>query len=375
MKIGIITLYYNSKNYGGVLQAYALCKAIERQISEKDSVEQICYIAKKNSCFQHITKWIKSGIKFFFPNKRKQMLLLEKRDREFKNFTNKFIKHSKKVYTKNNIIESVEDYDIFIAGSDQVWNPIIYDEVYRLDFVPKNKIKISYAASVSQYSLNDSEKDIFTNTLSGYKGISVREDQAITILQPLTNNKVNLVLDPTLLLSVEEWDSLATKRFVKEKYIFVYFLDVKFNKIDIIKDIAINKGWKIVNIAHINFNSELYNISDICLPKVSPQQFISLIKYAECVFTDSFHATVFSNIYKKNFYVFRREEYSEMAVRIESLLKIFENENRFLDSEEKLTKDYLKSIEDMCYQRNKETFNDLKETSLNFLFENLGIER
>ena len=64
-----------------------------------------------------------------------------------------------------------------------------------------------------------------------------------------------------------------------------------------------------------------------------------------------------------------------MAVRIESLLKIFENENRFLDSEEKLTKDYLKSIEDMCYQRNKETFNDLKETSLNFLFENLGIER
>lgn len=346
-KIGIITHYYRSQNYGGLLQAYALCKKINDMSCY---AEQIQYIHEENSQKSELNNWnskrIINGIKYRLDklyNKKfwDNMRLRKKALTDFA----KTIPHSTEVYCKNNIKQCNDIYDTFITGSDQVWNLEWYDDAYFLKFV-EGKPKYSYAASLGTNILDDCSKGIFKENLKGYSAISVRENDSVDLIQPLTQIKVQYTLDPTLLLSIEEWDSICTKRLIKGEYLFCYFLGDEIIPRNLAKQFAYEHGLTVVTLPYLNGQKRNCdnNFGDICLYDISPADFISLIKYATCVFTDSFHACVFSNMYVKEFFVFNRDNSFKMSNRIVALGKLYGNEERFCNMPEKQCIEYLNSL-------------------------------
>ena len=201
--IGITTRFYNNENYGGVLQAYALTKVLSKM---KFNVEQILIKQefKKGSIQDKpsITKKILNVCKNpkIISNKIFQFVLenkLTQRSIAFERFID-CVPHSEKVYTSSNIKENLNKYDIFITGSDQVWTMQWYNSSYFLDFVPRDKIKISYAASMPDVNISNKEKEIVKNHLESFDAISVREINTSTFLEKLTEKKVECVLAMSL---------------------------------------------------------------------------------------------------------------------------------------------------------------------------------
>ena len=347
-KVGIITHYYGSQNYGGLLQAYALCKKLN---ALGYNAEQIQYIHKdvgepNNAVRKWSTNRIANALKIrisrvkekdFFSNMKKRSKAIE----EFR----KNIPHSFEIYSKDTISQSNDLYDAFITGSDQVWNMDWYDEAYFLKFV-ENKPKYSYAASVGTNELTTERKKLFKENLMDYTKISVREKDSVELLQPLTKVEVQYVLDPTLLLAKNEWDEICLGKRIQEKYLFCYFLGEGIVERQLAREYADAHELKIVTLPFLNGQKRKCDekFGDVKLYDVSPGEFVSLIKYSDCVFTDSFHACVFSNIYEKNFFVFPRSGADKMSNRITSLISLFHNQERFCDSSEKQSMEYINSI-------------------------------
>lgn len=386
-KIGIITHYYQSTNYGGNLQAYALCEVL---IKNKYQVEQICYPFyplpfEKN----RIKNLFANGVIGFFKKlwnytKRVFILPLEKieirkldfyncRRKAFLEFNKNIIPHSEIVYTRDTIKDSVLTYDVFITGSDQVWNLAWYDSAYFLDFVPSKKLKMSYAASIAKDSLTAEQKEMFRESLKDYKAVSVREESAVNLLKDISPVETQLVLDPTLLLTKEDWDKVCAERVIEEEYVFCYFLGENRKERKIAEKCAEKQGLTLVAIPH-TAGIKLIDrkFGDKRLYDVSPQQFVSLIKHAKYIFTDSFHAVVFSNIYQKNYFVFNRNKKGEMNSRIINITKLFHQEERFCNGKERECLEYVESLPDIDYTQENKEFEALKEKSLAFLKENLG---
>ena len=390
-KNGIITHYYKSTNYGGNLQAYALQRCICEKL--KLPIEQMCYDLwnhennKKRTIKNYFNKKRLNGILkkvfIYVKSKIKTIILIifgkNKKDKlrvqAFEEFNSVLIKNNGIRLIDSNIVECNKDYDVFITGSDQVWNLRWYRKPFFLDFVQEGKKKISYAASISMDYLTDEQKELFKNHLKDFKAISVREKQAISLLEGLTPVEPQLVVDPTLLLSREDWDNICSERIVKEKYIFCYALGDNKIMRKLLKKYAKKHKCKIVFIPFVSGNQSLYNISfgDIRLSYVTPQDFISLIKHAEYVFTDSFHGTVFSYIYQKQFFVFNRTKNGDMNSRIFNIVELFNCEERFIYKKEELNLEYLESLKPIEYSYN-EKLEKLIESSKEFLRVNLEVE-
>lgn len=364
-KIGIITHYYNSINYGGVLQAYALTKVLQEL---GYNAEQICYDAsyRDNSYKRKIT--IKSIVKktIYKCVDRK----LKKRYLKFSQFRNEEIKHSNAIYNSNNIEESNCNYEIFVTGSDQVWNLKWLHSAYFLDFV-KNKKKVSYAASLGKKDFSDDELDYYKKKLKGFAAISLREKEGLDYIQKIVKVPVVQTLDPTLLLPVNEWKRLARQADREnnfEKYLFCYFIgdDVKVRKLA--TKYAKSRNLKIVNLPHaagFNFSDVFFGNKKVYT--AGPCEFIDLIKNAEVIMTDSFHCCVFANIFKKDFWVFDRVGKRDMNTRIYSLLDLFGNTNRFCDSADKRTIKYMSTESVDCCENEQKNFLQMKDVSMEFI--------
>lgn len=350
-KIGIITQYYNSHNYGGLLQAYALVEAI------KDlgyDVEQISYDSSKDD-FSNVflsSSKSKTSYRRFYLSKIKNIIKsflnllisrnIKKRYIKMDNFSRK-ISHSSVVYDKNTVNKISNLYRQFVVGSDQVWNPQFYSPVYFCEFLNQDEKKcISYAASVSQNHLTEKQKKLYKEHLRKFTAISLRENNT-DIIQELTNNKVEWVLDPTLLLKKKQWDNVASPQLINEPYIFCYFLGDDSTERKLAEKFAKIKNLKLVTIPYLagDFNFKDFNFSGKKIKSAGPEDFVSLIKYADYIFTDSFHACVFSCIYEKHFFAFQRAGMKGMSTRIETLLSLFGNSNRFCDRSERQTIEYL----------------------------------
>lgn len=378
--IGVISLFYNSTNYGGVLQSYALVDVLN--LLEVDA-RQICYqkvsIASTRSFLKifnpvKLCRFVKGKIHNIKNRRNLEIVnnVAAKRVKPFSLFVNANIPKTKKAYNQNTIKETLNDTDIFITGSDQVWNVNYYDEIYRLDFVPQTKYKFSYAAGVSSGELTKNQKNIFQKSLNTYDSISVREREAVNVLQPLTDKKIEWVLDPTLLLSREKWDNVCANRKIDEAHIFCYFLGSLSIDNGKIIEFAHKRGLKVVMMPYLTGTScDDSDFGDYKIYDAAPQDFISLIKYAEYVFTDSFHATVFSHIYKKNFFVFNRAGLKSMNDRIYSLTSLFDTQDRFCDTKERESLEYIDSLPPIDYSRPFPKFEAMKEKSIDFLKENL----
>ena len=388
MRIGILTEYFCSRNYGGILQSYALTYYIEKYISE--TVEQICFNRDDMGAIHDNTSHIcpsfaekmKKAINPIklckYLKKKYQDALYDARcKRNVHNFairTAAFsafeteIPHSKNVYTIDNIASCASDYDLLITGSDQVWNYTWFREPYFLTFSKARKI--SYAASIGHGELPEPWKDKYKELLKDFSAISVREEEAVELVAPISPVPVEWVLDPTLLLSTAEWDEICAPRMIKDKYMFCYFLGGSKRDRELAKQVARRKKLKIVTLPHLlgEYRKEDAVFGNIRLWDVSPKQFISLIKYADFVLTDSFHGSVFSNIYRKPFAVFNRSgaNFEGMGGRIKSLCSLTSEEDRYLNSEEKLTADYICSLP-AALPEETEQMKQMREKSKEFL--------
>jgi len=376
MRIGIITHYYGNTNYGGILQSYALCRYINQYTDF--TAEQISYSPKHTaldkrynllSFLASVLNGVRSRIiKTLFQRKSNEIQM--KLKTAFSDFSAS-IPHNEVVYTSETVSDCNDRYDAFITGSDQVWNPEWYNPAYFLDFAGSEKPKFSYAASVGKTMLTDKQKKVFYRHLSGYIGVSVREEDAVALLKDIC--RAEWVLDPVLLLNREEWDDICADRLISEKYVFCFFLENGGKMRRTASRFAKQRNLKVATLPYLLGKYRICDarFGDIKMQGVTPEQFISLIKYAEFIFTDSYHACVFSSIYKKEYFAFTRNGKKEMGSRIYSLVKIFENEDHFCDSAKKMTVKYINSLEKTDYNKKLSSLEEMREKSISYLERNL----
>lgn len=317
MRIGIITMV--SDNYGNRLQNYAL----QNILSELgNSVETL-----NNPWFPNYNvylEWLKFNIKkfLFFITKRPERF---QRRINFDQFNHDNISFSRYWLNKNNDrIAANKYFDMFICGSDQVWNSEAaeIDGKYFADFADHDK-RASYAASFGIEKIVDDRREEFTRYLLGMRHISVREHSGKQIVEELINRRVSCHIDPTLLLSGGQWDKIANQyRVANNKYIFCYFLGKPTETIlDKLREYKKKNNIDVLSI---------WNGNDASHNNVGPGEFLALIKGAEFVLTDSFHGTAFSVIYHKSFYTFSRNGVREsMDTRVVSLLELLGLADRF----------------------------------------------
>lgn len=394
MKIGIFTHFYQSLNYGGMLQSYALTEFLNR--NGLDS-EQICYIMSTDPFLpaQQTPPFDVRPEKVFFPLKfikkvyqslnyrligkkcekyyweyKKSKII--KRAEKFVEFQERVL-HSDKIYDGSSIPEAMDIYDCFITGSDQVWNFTWFNPAFYLDFSGNSK-KIAYAASAGKSRFCMEEEIYLKRTLSEFDAISVREEDLVPTLNALLEkDSVIQTVDPTLLLTVEDWDEIVSPRLIKNKYIFCYFLHNDKKLRQLAERFARKHKMVIVTIPFpdIEYNKQDVTFGEYRIDDVGPAEFISLVKHADYVLTDSFHATVFSLIYHKQFVAFPRGNAKGMESRLLSLTRIFECEERFCNVDEKERYKYISSLPTYKYKDCYSKFEKLKLESETFLLKNL----
>lgn len=372
MRIGIITHYHNSTNYGGNLQAYALCKVLNDRGHE---AEQIDYDKKGDVLFAK-RKGLSGAVRSVagrlgrLLTRRSSTVAqgLAVRTQAVLKFNRERIPHSSVCYRKDTVAQTNEKYDVFVTGSDQVWHPTAVCSAYLLDFVRADKTKLSYAASVAMNRMPPQVLQRYGQSLVDFSAISVREQDALELIAPISPVPVEWVLDPTLLLNRQDWDALCSERIISQPYLFCYFLGDDPNQRELARRYAREKGLRLVTMPHL-CGREMAgdrNFGEVDLYEVDPGGFVSLIRDAECVFTDSFHATAFSLIYEKQFFVFRRSGHAAMSGRIHSLLELVNAKHRFCDTPQRAIWDYIQTAPPACYT-DKDALESMRARSLAFL--------
>lgn len=326
-KIGIIT-FHNAHNYGAMLQAYALQEVLSkyniRIINFKNPGIEKAYKPFRVNTKNPITM-IKSIIASTLYYKRNKS-----RYKKFNNFMNEQLKLSEEYKTEQNLKENAPDYDVYITGSDQVWNYEIAHgniDAYTLNFGLESIKRISYAASIGTNELNSKHKDEYIKNINKIDCISVREESANLYLTKILNRKIETTLDPTLLLKKEKWEALCKGvEQEKEKYILAYVLTDDPEYYKIVNYLSQKTGLKVIHFKrwNVGINNILRNANTD-----GPIEFVNLIKNAEYVIATSFHATVFSIIFNKKFWIIPPKK---IGSRITNLLKMLNVEERAVSS-------------------------------------------
>ncbi len=325
-KVGIIT-FHRVYNYGAVIQAYALQKILEAYDYDAEVIDfskdkQLDYtniISRKNG----LKRFLKTLL--LFPVISKRMV----RKKRFDSFLNQKVIMSKERYAHETELNKIDcKYDVFICGSDQVWNPLKESDfsiAYMLDFT--SKMKIAYAPSIGTATAADLKK--YTPYLKKFSALSCREKGGASIIHEVTGGEVRVVLDPTLLIDKKE-----LLKLVEEKedvpYILYYSLDGYENKernMDILK--TLSKKFDL-NIKFITPEWPFHRNIGMDVIDAGPIEFLSLIQNAAMVCTNSFHGTALSIKLEKPFYVL--EDFQIKDERKRSVLKQLDLQDRVLSN-------------------------------------------
>jgi len=340
-KVGIITPCSNN-NIGNKLQNYALLSIIQSLNFECNTIWIVNPF--KNTPTKQFLKMIKKNCIDFF----------HKRNRKFKNFTKKYLNiYSRKIIYNEDIYKIEKNFDFLIVGSDQVWNYkfVGNENIFLLKNINSEK-KISYAASFGVDELEEGIKEIYRQCLKDFSCISVREKRGKELVEELIGKKkIEVVIDPTMLLTTDDWDKLLKKTTfsLPKKYILNYFLG----------SLSDEKRKEIENFAKLH-NCEIINLLDKNDPfyECDPTEFLRLEKNAFLVCTDSFHASVFSILYSRPFVVFKREQKNlkNMSSRIDTLIETFHLKNIIYQgdlSKVDLSPDYTEAYKILKTEREK----------------------
>ena len=323
MKIGIIT-FHRAINYGALLQTYALNKVlndmgVDAEVIDyrAEYIENIYYKGKNGGSLLKKIDFLRVRIKTL------------KKYIKFYKFSKENIQASKPV-NKETIAENEGKYDMYISGSDQVWNPDCteFDKTYFLDFTTKGK-KASYAASIGTKTMNERYEAEALKLISDFSHISIREKQGMEYLKE-KGISAQIVLDPTLLLNKAKWLEASKKsKYEKDKYVLLYMLVYSESLVSFAKKLATEKGCKVIKVGRGKDKGIIY------APNLGPDEFLSLFNNAEYVVTNSFHGTAFSINFNKKFYVEYQNVKNSRNSRMEDILNNFGLKNRIINESDK----------------------------------------
>ncbi len=297
MKIGILT-FHRAQNYGAVLQCYALQEVLKNMGHTVSVIDyRQPYIESEYKLFHpeylfriNLFKSINYLRKFIFSFPSRY-----KKHKGFKRFRDHFLNITSPIGGKN----IPNDYNLYIIGSDQLWNPGItngLDDIYWGYFNAGNGHIAGYAISTNQRTLEQIDKKTIQKALTNFSQISFREQFISEAIRQITGNDYPTTLDPTLLTEESTWSPLINQKWADKKYIVLY--EVRFPSQ---KDTLLEKTRQKAK----EMNCNLIVLSGM---KYSPDEFVTIIRYAELVITSSFHATLFSIIFKRNFCSYSLED-------------------------------------------------------------------
>lgn len=360
MKVCIIT-FQSAYNYGAILQNYALQKFIE------DNFGNVAVLNYHNKNIDNSYKIQKINLLFRNPkayiSKLSKVIAFKRKNKKIDAFRKKYINLTK-YYDSSNIAEANKEGDIFITGSDQVWNHLItgLDSTYYLSFV-ENKPTCSYAASFGVSEIQKEYISFYKENLTKINYISVREDSSIKLINKIIDRDAKLVTDPTLLINQKAWAKLATKPKIRKKYILVYKITKADKLISFAKLLSKKTGYQIIYIPNDLKNGIIgHTIFD-----AGPEEWLGYIKNAEYVVTNSFHGTVFSIIFEKEFFVECSTKLNKTTSRIEGLLSILRLKDRIIDSTDNIKIDC-----EIDYRPVKDKIEIIKNDSYEFLNKVIG---
>lgn len=304
MKIGIMT-FPNSVSFGATLQMYALYRAVERLGVQPEIINyQNTYMKAEN----HINAIRNTGSASKKLRYTVRRLLHFRQFRGFREFEKQMRLYPDTSVENPEMLPLIaQRYDGVICGSDQVWNPYITggDVAYFLDFCGPETKRISYAPSFGVSELAEDFQTIIKPELNQFSTISVREAEGAMILRQLLGHEVSLVLDPTFLLEMGEWEKLERKHPAAEgEYILYFTVFSSESLMAFCKELADKTNKKIVVVGG-NVLRQLRNRDKqvVYAWDLTPGQWLHLIHHASCVVTNSFHGTAFAIHYQKDFYV------------------------------------------------------------------------
>ena len=363
-KVGILT-FHAAHNYGSNLQSYALQKTVSDLGVDCEIIN--FRTERQKDQYSPLTK--RKGIKYLLKNG--YFLLNYKKRKEkydkFESFICNYLVKSEKEYSSLGMLETTRlEYDYYISGSDQIWNtvPRDADNAYFLPFVKTGK-KIAYAPSFGQFSNIKLTKDI-QQYIKDYDYISVREKYGQTLVGSITGEEPPVMPDPTLLLSVDEWDTLAEKPILNEDYLFFYTLFASPQVIKVVKEISKRLNLKVV-ISNVSNQYEIFS-GFKKITTAGPREFLSLIKHAKFICVTSFHGAVFSILFNKPFFAINGMKDNRVA----TLLQLTDLTDRAItidEIEEKVKKAYHTTF-DVAH----ENIQKMKKEAITYLKTSLDLE-
>lgn len=348
-RIGILT-YHFSYNIGAMLQSYALRKAIQQQVSSEDSVEIINY----------------RPASFHNPGEGKKDKKSMERTRKREKF---LIDQCGIVENCVTDVKAIKEYDYYVAGSDQVWNPNlpVLEETseYFLDFVRDDKVRISYAASIGEEIDDNFNERLFALNIPKFDYLSVREQSYTSFIEKFTDKKCYAVLDPTFLIDKKYYEDMMPERKKDKKFALCVTYNMKSKRriYDLTNRYCILKKYKIMHLDP-EVTQCLFLNEEETLAYSGIEEVLWAIKNAELVITDSFHFMVFSIIFHRPFYVMAAGKNS----RIRDLIEYLKLEDRILREDMKLAD----LNEEIDYKMVDVRLEEKKQISLSFLKEALG---
>lgn len=354
MKIAIITIHY-ANSYGGMLQAYASQKVLS-SFGEVSFINRITPHLADNMRVLPLPSSPRGLLRFgknifrFFPRSR----LISR----FKDFQQTYFRHTPLIDNDEQLHALEDEFDIFICGSDQIWNPQVledFDAAYFLSFV-KDKKKIAFASSAGSYKYTEQEEEKVAEYLSDFHAIGVREvDMQQYLTKLLGREDITTLLDPTLLLSKDEWHSdFPPDAGDRPPYLLVYALKLGKEGLDIISKVASQLGLKVITIDQDPFLR--YN-ADEHKNDIGPKEYLELLAGASFVVTDSFHGTAFSVNFNVPFITILPKSGGN---RIKTLLSAVGLEERLVEGGEL-------PAPEMCFTQANEKLEALRGASLKFL--------
>ncbi|MEY8359755.1 polysaccharide pyruvyl transferase family protein [Anaerotruncus colihominis] len=319
-KVATMT-FHTHHNYGALLQCYALQQVLTELGAEAEVIDYKCIYDRKPYRLQALRK--KGFIKYLFgilgpitriPRYQKCKLFRER------------FRLSQPV-NKDNIHLLADSYDLYLAGSDNIWNNEItdLDQNYFLSFVEKSDKKGSYAASFGFGEIPAFLYAKYKKLLSGFRYYCMREQRGVDIIEELLEKTATEVLDPTMLLDISKWTEIITPVKKNDPYIFAYQMAPSKKFVKFVKDLSKQTGFKVIytQFPMGGFLSCKLSLTD------GPCEWLGLIKQASYIVTDSFHGTVFSILFHKPFF----SVVTQLGTRIENLLVNFGLKDRIFRNE------------------------------------------
>lgn len=316
-RIGIIT-FHRAINYGALLQAYALQKVLKNKGFRCDIIDYRNYIIEnqyKEKTFADCHS-LKDIGKFILNSKFDSNSI-----RKFRQFLSTHVSLSDPYYSIGELQKIASGYDKLICGSDQVWNYTLtnFDKAYFLDFADNKLQKYSYAASFGFNNIPADYLEEYRTLLLKFNNISIRERRGAEILKTQIGINAEVVLDPTMLLSKQDWENITEDYKNKKEYILLYVFWITPIIKNFVKKLANLTGCSIVFIS----NSLIKKINATYERSVGPTEFLGLFKNARYIVTNSFHGMVFAINFNKDFFLEMMPESLGLNSRLYNVLDVF----------------------------------------------------